>query len=50
MAASCNDGEVFDDEGLHELAQELGRVDGVTAVVLGGSRARGDHKVVGPRG
>jgi hypothetical protein len=34
---------VLADEQLQELADELVDVDGVTAVALGGSRARGDH-------
>ena len=31
------------DDGLAELAQRIGRVDGVVGVTLGGSRARGTH-------
>jgi nucleotidyltransferase-like protein len=36
-------GDMADDAWLRELAVRLGGVDGVVAVLLGGSRARGEH-------
>ncbi len=35
---------MIDDEALRAMADELARVEGVEAVVLGGSRARGTHR------
>jgi hypothetical protein len=37
------DGRVIGDERLHEVAEQLTHVPGVLGVLLGGSRARGDH-------
>ncbi len=34
---------VIDDEALRTLGQRLTEVDGVVGVLLGGSRARGEH-------
>jgi len=34
---------VIDDEELRKLAQRLGEADGMIGVLLGGSRARGEH-------
>src|SRR3954462_5128000 len=38
-----NDGAVLSDARLRDLAEELVEVGGIDAVVLGGSRARGEH-------
>jgi hypothetical protein len=38
-----NDGPVLSDARLRDLAEELAEVGGIDAVVLGGSRARGQH-------
>jgi predicted nucleotidyltransferase len=37
------DGRVLDDAALHDLARRLVGAPGVVSVLLGGSRARGDH-------
>jgi hypothetical protein len=38
-----HDARVGDDEELRKLAQRLCEVDGMVGVLLGGSRARGEH-------